>query len=80
MTVGQSEWPEAADVCELQRKDNGVLKFISSLRRSFTAFLVSDIEQSFFLLQNLICEFTKKKYHIIKQVPKGKCRANVKSN
>lgn len=33
MTVGQSEWPEAADVPELHRKDKEVVRFIYSLRR-----------------------------------------------
>lgn len=39
MTVGQSEWPEAADVSELHRKDKGGLRFMYSWRSSFTALL-----------------------------------------
>lgn len=31
MTVGQSEWPEAADVCELHRKDKRVVRLKYSL-------------------------------------------------
>lgn len=42
MTVGQSEQPEAADVSELHREEEGLVKLMFALRSNVTAPLVSD--------------------------------------
>ena len=46
MTVGQSEWPEAADVSELHRQNRKVVSFMYSLRSNVTACFISGVNIS----------------------------------
>lgn len=44
MTVGQSEWPEAADVSELHRQKEKVVRLWNSLRSNVSPCFVSGIQ------------------------------------